>query len=88
MGHHIDRNGRFQSDRHPSLPPDFILLSYHDTAAKTALGDYRPATLRSGKPMLNFLFSPDRAVLKRFAYLTDDGELSDDILARLESLEG
>lgn len=37
MGHHIDAQGRFQSDRHPELPPDKILVSFHDPEARKAL---------------------------------------------------
>ncbi len=28
MGHHIDSEGRFQSDRHPDLAPDKIVVSF------------------------------------------------------------
>lgn len=37
MGHHIDPKGRFQSDRHPELAPDKIVLSFKDEAARSAL---------------------------------------------------
>ncbi len=37
MGHHIDSEGRFQSDRHPDLAPDKIVLSFKDPVARRAL---------------------------------------------------
>ena len=37
MGHHIDKDGRFQSDLHPDLPPDKIVVSFKHTAAWPAL---------------------------------------------------
>ena len=40
MGHHIDDQGRFQSDRHPDLAPDKIVLSFRDPAAKAALRQF------------------------------------------------
>ena len=45
MGHHIDDQGRFQSDKHPDLPPDKIIVSFKDRRAHKALvmlaDDYR-----------------------------------------------
>lgn len=40
MGHHIDREGRFQSDKFPDLAPDKIVLSFKDPAARRALNVY------------------------------------------------
>lgn len=37
MGHHIDDQGRFQSDKHPDLPPDKIIVSFKDRRAHKAL---------------------------------------------------
>lgn len=37
MGHHIDAEGRFQSDKYPDLPPDRIVLSFRSPAAWQAL---------------------------------------------------
>ncbi len=37
MGHHIDADGRFQSDKHPELPPDKIVVSFTDGQAHAAL---------------------------------------------------
>ena len=37
MGHHIDNEGRFQSDKFPDLAPDKIVLSFKDTRARAAL---------------------------------------------------
>ena len=37
MGHHIDSEGRFQSDKYPDLPPDKIVLSFKDMRAWQAL---------------------------------------------------
>ena len=45
MGHHIDHQGRFQSDKHPDLAPDKIIVSFKDPRAQKALvilaDDYR-----------------------------------------------
>ena len=40
MGHHIDKEGRFQSDKYPELAPDKIVLSFKDRHAQIALGFY------------------------------------------------
>ncbi len=37
MGHHIDAAGRFQSDKHPELPVDKVVISFKDPLARTAL---------------------------------------------------
>ena len=37
MGHHIDEQGRFQSDRHPDLAPDKIVLIFKELRARRAL---------------------------------------------------
>lgn len=37
MGHHIDEQGRFQSDRHPDLQPDKIIVSFKHPEAWPAL---------------------------------------------------
>ena len=37
MGHHIDPEGRFQSVKHPTLPPDKIIVSFKDPRAWAAL---------------------------------------------------
>lgn len=33
MGHHIDDQGRFQSDKYPELPPDKVVISLTDKRA-------------------------------------------------------
>ncbi len=40
MGHHIDSEGRFQSDRDRDLKPDRIVLSFNDPHAWSALAVY------------------------------------------------
>lgn len=40
MGHHIDSEGRFQSDKYPDLAPDKIILSLKDPYAFNALKEY------------------------------------------------
>lgn len=60
MGHHIDSRGRFQSDKYPELPPDKIILSFKDGAARDALAS--------------------------FAKRTEDRELGEDILTRVNYL--
>ena len=37
MGNHINEKGEFQSDLHPELPPDKIILSFQDPRAWSAL---------------------------------------------------
>jgi hypothetical protein len=37
MGHHIDAEGRFQSDKYPELAPDKIIISFKDKRAHKAL---------------------------------------------------
>ncbi len=37
MSHHIDEQGRFQSDKHPDLPPDRIRLSFERKRSHPAL---------------------------------------------------
>ena len=37
MGHHINEEGRFQSDKYPDLDPDKIVLSFKDPNAHGAL---------------------------------------------------
>ena len=37
MGHHIDRHGQFQSDLHPGLRPDKIVVSFRHPEAWPAL---------------------------------------------------
>ncbi len=44
MGHHIDSEGRFQSDKFPDLAPDKIVLSFKDRAARSALWFFAAAT--------------------------------------------
>ena len=44
MGHHIDNEGRFQSDKYPDLAPDKIVLSFKDFAARQALWIYAELT--------------------------------------------
>ena len=47
MGHHIDTDGRFQSNKYPHLPPDKIIVSFQDPRARRALislaNDYHTA---------------------------------------------
>lgn len=42
MGAHIDKEGRFQSDRYPTTPADKVPLSVNDKAAQPLLWDYAP----------------------------------------------
>ena len=37
MPHHINKKGQFQSDLHPELPPNKIILSFYDPEARQAL---------------------------------------------------
>lgn len=40
MGHHINKNGEFQSDKYPDLKPNKIIISFKDPAGKIALREY------------------------------------------------
>ncbi len=53
MGHHLNENGFFQSDKHPELKEHKIMLDFRDVHAQK--------------------------VLKQYALLTQDLELSEDI---------
>ena len=44
MGHHINDNGDFQSDKYPELAPNKIILSFKDKHARTALNIYAELT--------------------------------------------
>jgi len=44
MGHHINNKGQFQSDKYPELPPNKIILSFNDPAAREALLHYSRLT--------------------------------------------
>lgn len=37
MGHHINKDGEFQSDKHPELPADTILINFRNPASHAAL---------------------------------------------------
>lgn len=60
MGHHINEQGQFQSDRHPDLPPNKIILSFRDPAAREALTLYANLTpdLELAKDILEALTVP------------------------------
>lgn len=40
MGNHIDANGKFQSDKYPTCPPDKVPLSVNDPTAQDLLWEY------------------------------------------------
>lgn len=40
MGHHIDKEGRFQSNKYPDLAPDKIIFSFKDDAARMGLLEF------------------------------------------------
>ena len=44
MGHNINSEGQFQSDKYPDLPPDKIILSFKDPVAREALNVYAKNT--------------------------------------------
>jgi len=45
MGHHINKNGDFQSDKHPELPPNKIALDFRDKHARPCLKMYASLTV-------------------------------------------
>ena len=45
MGHHINKDGDFQSDKHPELPPNKIALDFRDAFARPVLLQYANNTL-------------------------------------------
>jgi len=44
MPSHINEQNQFQSDLHPELPPDKIILSFKDPLAREALALYANGT--------------------------------------------
>lgn len=64
MGHHINAAGQFQSDKHPELPPDKIIVSFNDPHARRALRtlarDYGEADLELSVDILTRLNQLDR----------------------------
>lgn len=44
MGHHINKEGNFQSDKYPELPENKIILSFKDKEAQVALKLYAETT--------------------------------------------
>ena len=44
MGHHINKNGNFQSDKYPNLPENKIVLSFKEKEARIALRVYAEIT--------------------------------------------
>lgn len=44
MGHHINREGNFQSDKYPELPENKIILSFNDPLARKVLYTYAQET--------------------------------------------
>lgn len=44
MGHHINKEGNFQSDKYPELPENKIILSFKDKTAREALKLYASMT--------------------------------------------
>ena len=40
MGHHINKKGFFQSDKHPELPENKIALDFRDVFARPVLKEY------------------------------------------------
>lgn len=101
MGHHIVA-GRFQSDRHPDLPPDVIRLSSKDQAARRAFAVYlrhaesaeAAAKLRRQldagddfKADFNFADEDARRALRVFAIFTEDSELGRDVRQRIGAIE-
>lgn len=63
MGNHIDSQGHFQSDLHPNLKPDRIVLSFKDPLARRALRalavDYREADSDLARDIQKRLMSID-----------------------------
>ncbi len=63
MSHHINAKGQFQSDRHPDLPPNKIILSFRDPAARAALLNYAHRT-------------PDRELADDIAHVIENTDWS------------
>jgi len=47
MGHHINDEGKFQSDKYPELAPDKMILSFKDPIAREALKLFAEKSLDS-----------------------------------------
>ena len=76
MGHHIDSDGRFQSDRHPDLAPDKIVLSFQDERAHQALERLAWDSLETDEH-----FAKD--VARRLMTIRADRDLSNDSIRPL-----
>lgn len=81
MGHHIDAQGNFQSDKYPWLEPNKILLSPCDPAVRRAMKALRLAASPNfpGKLLLSLETEADRELLWEFLKATEDKELGDDL---------
>lgn len=44
MGHHINPQGQFQSDKYPHLGPDKLVMSFKDPSARAVLYVYAELT--------------------------------------------
>lgn len=71
MGHHINDQGQFQSDKHPELPPDRIRLNFHNPHSQEAL--WKLACSYAG-------------LVSETSGLPRDQELAEDIGVRLFSI--
>ena len=93
MGHHLNKQNEFVSDKYP-LAPGYLLLHVEtDAAAQAAVEQYEIGLHEgsSGLPLvLGYLLlhletrKSHREVAHLFALLTDDDELRDDLLIALE----
>lgn len=54
MGHHINKNGFFQSDKHPELPEHKIMFDFRDKYAQACLVMY--AYLSDDKELCDDIF--------------------------------
>jgi len=68
MGHHLNDKGFFQSDKHPELPENKIMLDFRDRHAQDALLIY--ASLTSDKELAEDIEAAVQNV--KFAKLTKD----------------
>ena len=74
MGHHIDDQGRFQSDRHPDLAPDKIVLSFKDPLARDALIFLAAAYRDSDRGLADDIATRLQSIRSQFAPTSPPGQ--------------
>lgn len=93
MGHHIDKDGNFQSDKYPWLPKNQMIISFKDKAVINALGKNGMFSesfprLPGSKLIIEFSDPSAQQFLASFSRGTEDRELGEDIQEVLRAKYG